>query len=453
MIARYASDLFHDPRILTITSPKRTRTENGSSAGWYPYYAGFSSNFVREILLSAKVTEASVILDPWNGSGTTTTTASRLGLQSVGIDLNPVMSLVAWAQTAKRSVLACIPSLIPRIRKLTQRSVSYQRFSDDPLDTWFTPTSSDSVRRLQTAIAELTTIHSELHPGRTHLSALSGMTATTAFFYVALFRTIRHNLKPFSSSNPTWLKTPRTSTSCLSLTMDALLDQFESQVSFMLDTIAPETRSSTVFDIHPRLLVASSEALPLQDGSVDLVLSSPPYCTRIDYAVATMSELAVMGHGLNEGFRELRRRLIGTPLVQTACPLPSPAWGPTASSFLEELRAHQSKASSTYYYQTHLQYYSAIYQSLREISRVLAPGGCCILVVQDSFYKDLHNDLAQILAEMTARIGLRLTRKEDFPLSQLMAKVHPHTRNYRKRISATESVLCFAKAHIPQEEQ
>jgi hypothetical protein len=58
--------------------------------------------------------------------------------------------------------------------------------------------------------------------------------------------------------------------------------------------------------------VASSESLPIGDKSVDFILTSPPYCTRIDYAVATMPELALIGYKLNSDFKSLRKQLIGT---------------------------------------------------------------------------------------------------------------------------------------------
>ncbi len=41
---------------------------------------------------SAKLPRSAVALDPWNGSGTATYTATPLGLNFIGIDLKPVMS-------------------------------------------------------------------------------------------------------------------------------------------------------------------------------------------------------------------------------------------------------------------------------------------------------------------------------------------------------------------------
>ncbi|WP_410712175.1 DNA methyltransferase [Bradyrhizobium sp. BEA-2-5] len=39
-----------------------------------------------------------VVLDPWNGSGTTTSVANGAGLTAVGIDINPAMAVVAKAR-------------------------------------------------------------------------------------------------------------------------------------------------------------------------------------------------------------------------------------------------------------------------------------------------------------------------------------------------------------------
>ena len=53
-----------DPRILS--SPKLE-----GNASWYPYYAGYSESFVRDILREmAGSSTAMHVLDPWNGSGT-----------------------------------------------------------------------------------------------------------------------------------------------------------------------------------------------------------------------------------------------------------------------------------------------------------------------------------------------------------------------------------------------
>jgi DNA modification methylase len=62
-----------------IENPKRNGKSLIGRANWYPYCAGFSPNFVRSLLLSSQLNPNTCIVDPWNGSGTTTTIAASLG--------------------------------------------------------------------------------------------------------------------------------------------------------------------------------------------------------------------------------------------------------------------------------------------------------------------------------------------------------------------------------------
>lgn len=62
-----------------LSSPKVGLAK--ASRGWYRYYAGYSTGFVRDTLRSLPLPENSLILDPWNGSGTTTYVAAQTGLR------------------------------------------------------------------------------------------------------------------------------------------------------------------------------------------------------------------------------------------------------------------------------------------------------------------------------------------------------------------------------------
>jgi hypothetical protein len=191
--------------------------------------------------------------------------------------------------------------------------------------------------------------------------------------------------------------------------------------------------------------VASSEKLPVPQGTIDFVLSSPPYCTRIDYGIATLPELAVIGFEVNRRLGELRARLIGTPTVHADIPEPSTSWGNTCVELLERIRDHRSKAAKAYYYKTYIQYFAAMARSFSEVSRCLRRRATCVLVVQDSYFKDMRIDLATIFAEMAEGASLQLRRQADFPISRTFGSVNSGSRNYRTASSATESVLCFVK--------
>lgn len=56
----------------------------------YPYKGKFYPRVVRTLINAFKLKNDSLILDPFNGSGTTTHEASLMGIKSVGIDITPM---------------------------------------------------------------------------------------------------------------------------------------------------------------------------------------------------------------------------------------------------------------------------------------------------------------------------------------------------------------------------
>src|SRR5690554_4891121 len=82
-----------------IKSPKLSQDKIKSSiASIYPYYAGYSEDFVHSAIQVLGLDQNSLLLDPWNGSGTTSFVAAREGLNFIGYDLNPVMVIVSRAK-------------------------------------------------------------------------------------------------------------------------------------------------------------------------------------------------------------------------------------------------------------------------------------------------------------------------------------------------------------------
>ena len=424
----------------SISRTPKLRGPSSPQAAWYPYYAGFSEEFAKEALSSASIKCGEWVVDPWNGSGTTISTALSLGLSARGYDLNPVMVLVAKARCLEPSEYSCLRPLAAEITKQSKKTLELKPY--DPLLTWFCPNSVASVRAIEAALQRLL-IDDRICTSIKNRGA-DDVSDIAAFFYVVIFRTIRQILRPFLTSNPTWIKQPRFQSARLRPAPSTVRDIFHSLATRMIPPADGHSRASIRGE--KTISVASSESLPLPDSSVHCVLGSPPYCTRIDYAVATSPELAMLGYGLEDEFDTLRRGLIGTSTVPTDVPEIQPNLGRRCLRFLKRLSQHPSKASSTYYYKNHAQYFVSMATSLSEIRRILKTGGQCILVVQDSYYKDIHNDLPDILTEMAALRALRLSDRIDFPSGRTLAGVNPGAREYRTTFSAVESVLTFEAA-------
>ena len=338
-----------------ILNPKRESEAQAGRASWYPYYAGFSLPFAQSLLASAKLDQASSVIDPWNGSGTTTAAAAGIGHFAFGYDLNPVMVLAAKARMlSKREKNSLVPIAQDIVAQMKGPGLTD---ADDPLATWFVPRSAAYLRGLEIRIQGLLICHDAAHNASQVLKNVEAVSDLAAFFYVALFRTVRTLMQAFTVSNPTWIKRPSHQSQRLRPEGSDIKNAFLGQVASMVEAFAGDSLAK---DCEATIAVGSFEALPLGERSVDFVLSSPPYCTRIDYAVATLPELAVLGYRIDTEFDELRRSLIGTSTVPKEAPSIKAGWGKTCRSFLEQLENHTSKASESYYLKNHLQYFNSL---------------------------------------------------------------------------------------------
>jgi site-specific DNA-methyltransferase (cytosine-N4-specific) len=67
----------------------------------HPYPAKFIPELPRELLRKLEMPKNSIVFDPFCGSGVTLTEAQNLGVNSVGVDLNPIASLISRVKTAQ----------------------------------------------------------------------------------------------------------------------------------------------------------------------------------------------------------------------------------------------------------------------------------------------------------------------------------------------------------------
>ncbi len=419
---------------LQISSPKRTASREVFEQ-LYPYYAGFPESFAHDILSSSSISPGSLIYDPWNGSGTTTSTASRLGFPAIGYDLNPVMVIVAKARLLQASEYSCLRPLAELI--LERASSAHNGMTkNDPLALWFQPATARAIRSIEQSCRET------LVDG-TAASDVDKFSSLAAAFYMALFSVTRKMASTFRTSNPTWIRLPKDKTERIRVSKKEIHLAFIETIEAIRVHLA--YRQVDLFQRMSCQIKTADATTTVPDQLVDCVLTSPPYCTRIDYTAATRVELAIIQPVAGVDAETLRSKMIGTTKVPTEKVPLGAEWGAACLAFLSAVREHPSKASSGYYYFTHVDYYDKMYRSIRNVAKALREKGSAILIVQDSFYKDLHNDLPSIVIEMAASQKLELQRRSDFISRQCMSRINSRAVAYGTRTGSTESVLCFTK--------
>jgi hypothetical protein len=424
-----------------ITSPKRRPGEKGD---WYGYYAGYSAAFVRDTLATLVKSGSSNtirVLDPWNGSGTTTAVAAAQGYETIGLDRNPALVTIAKARhlslsSVKESLEPLLAEVITIAKSLTRKV--RDNADNEELSLWFGDTSAARLRATERAIHRVLVDDdtSEILVEPVDPVSLSPL---ASFFYCILFTGVRHFTAPFRTSNPTWIRSAKTESERLEVEWPVIEAHLVQAMNDLADRLI-DSMPDTPPPFH--LYEGSVEKLKL-NRKADIVVSSPPYCTRIDYVVATKPELVVLGNDAAD-IDHLRRQMLGTPLTEKDGLEVKKEWGSTATKFIDAATAHDSKAAGTYYRNYYLAYLRDLYKSLGSIDNATKQRGVIGLVVQDSYFKDIHFDLPTILTEMGRSIG-RSSERLDFYVGRTKAAIHPGARVYRQTFSATESLIVLGK--------
>jgi DNA modification methylase len=415
-------------------SPKQPRPEQRRD--WYPYYAGFTEEFVSGVL-DAKIPEVMSVIDPWNGSGTTTVVCARRGFASAGTDVNPALVIIGRARVTPRSVS---DSLLPLGQEIVEAAERHRHEvqPSDPLQVWLRPSAVEHVRALQWAI------HSVLSdvpsPTMTTRALAEGLPLLACFYYSALFAMTRDLLSRFRATNPTWLRMPETSRQRIAPNWQIMTSRFLGRVEYLRArlSVAGVPDNSQKTDIR----MTSATTLPFKSASFGAAVTSPPYATRIDYVKGVLPELGVLGLG-SADIVKLRQRSTGSPVVKGVAEENDELRSSYGQERLRTIRDHSSKGSRTYYYPWMANYLHGLQNGLLETARVVVPGGPICVVAQDSYYKEVHIDLQRIVIEILADRNRRLMVREDFEVRHHRARMNPRARQYVSERRSHESLLMF----------
>jgi DNA modification methylase len=404
---------------------------------WFPYYAGYSSEFVRRSLGALGAAPGWAVLDPWNGSGTTTAVADHLGCDALGYDLNPVAALVAAARLTRGEDAAHSSGLAAELLSVASRGDRDVR-TNEPLSAWLTPRVVRRYRAIEAAVMALLGSKAGV---RVDLST-STPPPFAAFFLLCLIRAAKGLARIKENSNPTWVTPERRG--------DAQAGTLDRAFLAMVDACARDaemagsTRSS--LRTTSAIALADARALPVADSTVDAVITSPPYCTRIDYFHATMFELAALGIGPDDTrFRVLRASAMGTNLVRAGSRPDTSVQPAAVRRLLETISNHPSKASDTYYVGNFAQYFDDARLSIMEIRRVLKPGATAVLVVQTSYYKEIPVALGALYAALGEKVGLRAHVVLQIPVRRVLASINPRATHHTSDRHYTEDVVALQR--------
>jgi DNA modification methylase len=362
-----------------------------------------------------------VILDPMSGSGMVLGTAAKLGLFAFGYDLDPLacmISRVNGTELNEQNVRYACNKLLTLCHTVDPEDIRLDWIDQDSetrdfIDFWFAPKQRGQLRALS------------------HLLVAQPFLANARILDVlkiAVSRLIVTKEPKASLARDTAHSRPHKTIT------DNNFDVFEA---------LPSSLEHVLKALNPGCIKTNAKVYRgdarrmgrIRDGSVDCIVTSPPYLNAIDYMRGHRLSLVWWGFGMSP-LRRIRARSVGTEIAH-------PKVAVELDSFFRELHFsidnRQRNILRRYYY------------DLREITheafRVLRGGGTATYIIGDSRIKGHDIKNSTLLIQAAEECGFRLEGQfiRDIPENKrYMPMVRSGTSNLSKRMRS-EHVITFAK--------
>jgi DNA modification methylase len=334
----------------------------------HPYPAKFIPQ-IPGTLISTLSARGELVFDPFGGSGTTALEAVRLGRRALSVDANPLSALIGRAKTASidreaalelHGFQAALAGELPALPKDPARLVAEQSIHAPDIPNrvkWFADSAFGELCLIKGRIGAI----EDTAAREVALVALSGIAVRAAF----------------QDSETRYKSVVR------DVPVGETLRRYLKEFRFVLEAVA-QTEAVTRYGISRFLCgdVRNLRCQALPDGSVDLVVTSPPYGNATDYHLYHRFRLLWLGFDPGA----LAQIEIG--------------------SHLKHQREKSSFAS----------YFEDMKQAVQTMARALRPGRFAALVLGESIYDGERHDPAKHLVEAARDLGFDDSYIIDRPL-------------------------------------
>ena len=271
---------------------------------WFGLKEGFSYDLVMKLMQRSGIQRDDVFLDPFSGAGTSLFAASNKGLKPIGIELLPIGKFLHETRMAAFQV--DLNDLSKEVKRIL--SSDWKKLE---------PSNEFRFRHLtitQGAFPQDT--ENEMANYLGYVAAIKNKEVRQLLMF-ACFSVLERI--SYTSKDGQYLRWDKRggrvrAGNYLKPKVSRFHEAISQTLSMMLSTVEGRKLLSVNEDQAEKdiLLISGSalEKLPeLDSNSVDLIISSPPYCNRYDYTRTYALELAFLGVD-NRNLKELRQRML-----------------------------------------------------------------------------------------------------------------------------------------------
>ncbi len=370
---------------------------------WFTYPAGYSHKLVESKIREYGLDGRHWIVDPFVGTGTTSVAAKTAGVNSIGVEAHP---FVFWVAQTKLCFEQDIDALPQDARQLVQIAKLIYTDEGECDGAWpdlvYKCFDAENLRRLCAL--------------RTAILEYSGSPEGRDFFKVALTATLRD----VTSAGAGWPYIAPSRFAERTVQRNAFVE-FEKRCSLMINDVVG-ARIWEPPDSEHRLINGDARRLAeyADSGSIDMILTSPPYLNNYDYADRTRLETYFWGmyDSWGEITREVRDRLIIAATTQIRRGEMSEArWCPGVAAISPRVHVELMdvigrlaklrlvKGGKKAYDLMVAGYFEDMLRVIQGAYAVLKAGRPFILVLGDSAPYGVHVRTDEVIGELAVAVG------------------------------------------------
>jgi DNA modification methylase len=390
---------------------------------WYYYKEGFSPDLVKKAIESSNVKKEDIILDPFNGSGTTTLTASLNDYRSIGIEVNPFTSFLSKAKVKNIDIAILNDAkqfILDNAAKGGESSLKgYSTFSKTKKNTkWlFNDSILDSFAGGWLASKEIVSYNlKKIIRLALIVSAMQNCNATRDGKCLRY----RRNWNDNEYSKETFLSSLQTNFSIMAEDVEKL----------------PILKQPKILNGDARMILANNNIEKFK-----LCITSPPYLNTFDYTDIYRPEL-FLGEFVksNDELYKLRLNTIRSH-IQAKWPLPSISnFGELYKSSIKHINENEKNLMNKNIPIMIQAYFEDMLSILKLLRNKAENNAQLWMVVSNSAYADKEMQVDLIIAEMASVANWKL--KEVGVLREIKrrkTKYSPHVNTLRESVIILEA--------------
>ena len=389
VLLRVRSELSKHERLTTLLEGELNFHGENSKYASHDLHA-FAAKFPPQLpraFIRGLTNPGDIVLDPMMGSGTSIVEALLEGRKGIGLDIDPLALRLCHVKTTPMNIddlrstgteVITQATILMSQKELIEnhRAMCFDANTKKFVDYWFLETTQRELAALVMAIHQV-----DNNSVRRFLELVFSSIIITKSGGVSRARDLAHSRPHLDET-----KIPRNA-----------IEQFSIRLRKSLISIAQLKQNGA----NAAPIGGDARLIPLADGVIDLVVTSPPYANAIDYMRAHKFSLVWFGESVGD-LSELRSKYIGSERILHT---PYSAFPDSVENIIQQLKERDHHKATIL-----RKYFLEMESVLAEIYRVLRPDSAAIIIVGSSTMRGLDIQTHKCLSDISKKLGFEVAR-------------------------------------------